>query len=444
MTAFSNYINVTLTRGNTTLRGANFGTIMLLSHRADWVERTRTYTDIASVEADWPANSPERIAGTAIFSQNPAPTSFVIGRGANKPTQISQLSSINPTTNLNYTYSLLVSGSSFAPVTVTFTSDGTPTDAEYAAGMVAALNAVVGKNYTAAGASSPITITGTAPGDWFSVEVSNPSTQSVKMTHADPGVAADLTAIALENQDWYVFCTLYNSKLYGLAAAAWAETNEKVYLAESCDTETVNTVVGNADLLDTINTNQYAHTGGFYHPSPAAMLTVALAARCFAAPVGGMTLHAKPLVAMPTFVMTPTHRANIANRRATSYERVGNLINMSFGGFIASTLIGFVDVRRNLDSILDGMTRGGVEVLIGNDIVPLNDRGIGLFESKFRANFARHITLEAMDQVYKLTMPKPSEISAGDRALRKLSGVTAEITATGAIHSVNAKVTYLL
>src|SRR4029077_372022 len=173
---------------------------MFLSYVAAWTERTRTYGGDTDVLVDFPNTTgpPARIAA-AYFSQSPGPTQLVIGRGANKPTKVVQVSAISPTANANYAYTLLVKGDGFADATVTYTSDGTPTDAEWAAGMVSALNGVSGKNFTATGSSSPISITGSAAGNWFSIEVDDLNHQSATETTTDPGVAADLTAIAAEN-----------------------------------------------------------------------------------------------------------------------------------------------------------------------------------------------------------------------------------------------------
>src|SRR5262249_50184634 len=154
-----------------------FGVPMILSYTATFLERLRFYTDISGVAVDFPVTtSAEFRAAQAMFNQSPRPPTIAIGRAVNKPTTSILLSAANPTANITHTYQLIVGGKGFAETTLSFTSDATPTDAEYATLAVAALNGVAGKNYTASGAASPIGISGNAPGDWFYVMPVNPAT----------------------------------------------------------------------------------------------------------------------------------------------------------------------------------------------------------------------------------------------------------------------------
>ncbi len=160
--ALTDYVTLSITQNTVGLTRAGFGTGLLLSYNAAWAERTRTYTQLSDVATDFPiVTGPEYLAASAYFSQSPAPTSLIIGRGALKPQKTVQLSAISPTGSALYPYLLNVKGEGVTSTQVTFTSDASPTDAEWAAGMVTALNAVVGKNFTADGAASPISVRGT-------------------------------------------------------------------------------------------------------------------------------------------------------------------------------------------------------------------------------------------------------------------------------------------
>lgn len=66
---------------------AGYGVPMILSHSADWAERTRTYTSLSAVGADFAANTPEYLAAAKIFGQSPKVPRIVIGRAALQPTQ---------------------------------------------------------------------------------------------------------------------------------------------------------------------------------------------------------------------------------------------------------------------------------------------------------------------------------------------------------------------
>lgn len=77
-------VNVTIDRQTRAVSQAGFGTVLLVGTAATWTERYRVYTDIDSVEADFPAAggvSPAEVhAARAAFGQSPAPTRVVIGR----------------------------------------------------------------------------------------------------------------------------------------------------------------------------------------------------------------------------------------------------------------------------------------------------------------------------------------------------------------------------
>lgn len=431
----TDHVSVVISQSSANVTRQGFGTGMFLSYYANWVERQRSYSSLLEVAADFTdPYSPEYLAAQSYFGQTPSPSKLVIGRGANKPTKIFQLSAINPVSNLNYTYRLKVRGKAFGETTVTYTSDGTPTDAEWAAGMVAALNAVVGKNYTASGAASPITITGNAAGDWFSVEVLDINYQKITETHVDPGVAADLTAIQTENSDWYCLLTGYNSKLYSIAAAAWVESNGKIYVADTNDTNSLITAVGNGDLMDQIKTNAYAATLCTYHPSPAVFMAAALVGRCLPLTPGGETWKFKTLAGVPAYSLTSTQKSNIVARNGNGYETISSL-NITFDGKTGDG--NFLDVRRGLDYLREDLTKSVFTALAANDKVPYTDAGISIIESEVRGALKRSEVNGILDFGSEVIVPLVSSVSAADKTSRTLNNVKFKGKLAGAIHKAN-------
>lgn len=428
----TDYITLTISQNSVGITRAGFGVPMYLSASAAFVERIRFYGDLASVAVDFAVTtSPEYLFAQAAFSQSPAPTKVAIGRSVLKPTLVYQLTAVNPTSNVLYTYLVNVKGQGVTPTQVSFTSDGTPTDAEYAAGMVAALNAVVGKNFTATGAASPVSITANAAGGWFSVEVVDPNTQKVAATHADPGVATDLIAINLENAGWYALVTGFNSKLYSVAAAGWVESNGKIYGCESNDTNSIVTATGNAELLDTIKTNAYARTMGFYHPAPNQFAVAALFGRCLPLDPGSVVFAYKTLAGISPVNLTSTQRGNLIARRASSYETVGNL-NITFGGTVGDPITNYLDVRRDLDWVQDDMSKGVFGAIAANNKLPFTDPGIAVIAAEMRASLKRAVDrgIFAEDPAPAVTVPLAADLSSAQKASRTLPG--AKFTATGA------------
>ena len=64
-----------------------YGVGMITSFTAAWAERFRTYSNLAAVALDFPANTPEYLAAQSYFSANPAPPQVMIGRCSFQPTQ---------------------------------------------------------------------------------------------------------------------------------------------------------------------------------------------------------------------------------------------------------------------------------------------------------------------------------------------------------------------
>jgi hypothetical protein len=127
---------------------AGFGVGMVPSYTATWIERSRTYGGTLSVLGDFAAGTPEYRFAQSYFGQSPHPEQLIIGRAALKPTQQYTL---NATVFSGAAYRVNVAAVGATPSNpVTFTSDATATQSEIHNGLVAQLNAVTGKNYTAA------------------------------------------------------------------------------------------------------------------------------------------------------------------------------------------------------------------------------------------------------------------------------------------------------
>lgn len=433
----SNYVSITITQDSVGVARAGFGVPLILSASAAWVERYRTYTSLAAVAVDFPTtSSPEYLAASTIFSQSPRPEKIAIGRSALKPTQkyLLEVVSVANTT----TYSVIVSGQGFVTTTLNFTSDASATNDEIVAGLVAALNGVASKNYTAAavgaGGSQDVEITGNAAGNWFSVEVLDLNLLKIAQTHADPGVATDLAAIANENNEWYCLLTHFNSNAYVLAAAGWIETQKKIYVVSVNETDSVTQADGASDTIDDLQTAARARTSGMYHPSPAAFLGAALAGRCLPIDPGGETWALKRLSGPAPVKLTATQRANLVARFGNSYESVAG-VNVTFQGKMADG--DFIDVQRGLDFLEDDIQKSVFEALVGVNKVPYTDRGVALLVAALRGALTRSFLAGIINADFVITFPKVADVSTADKTARLLPDVKFTATLQGAIHKVN-------
>jgi hypothetical protein len=447
MGALTDYVTLTITRASVGLTRAGFGTALILTPNVSWAERTRTYNDFDDVIADFPVtSSPEYLAAQALFSQTPSPTKVKFGRLALKPTMVQTLHVV--TVRNSYTYQLKVKGcaadgTGLTDTTVEYTSDASATDGEICAGLVAALNAVLEDDgvttqtqYTATGASSPITITSTAAGDWLSIEVVNVDDLKVKQTTADPGYATDLAAIKNADNDFYVVYNFYNSDATVDAIGDWVEANKKIFICDTNCTESIITTTGNGDILDDLKTSAYTRTLGFYHQAPDQMAGAALMGRCLPIMPGGETWALKTLSTVTTSSLTATHKTNLQARNANGYESIGS-VGVTFDGKVGSGE--FLDVIRFLDWFENTCATRIFNALIAEDKKAYTEEGIASIGSEVRGAIKEGIAAQGIDgnQDWSVTLPKMADIPSADKTSRTLNGVKFKFVLSGAIHKVN-------
>lgn len=441
--ASTDYVTVNITQTTATPSVAGFGTGLFLSYLPTWTERTRTYSSLPGVAADFAnVTGPEYRAAQAYFSQSPRPKQLIIGRGANKPTKVVQMSALTPTGSLNYTYQYIVHIDGQTDQTITYTSDGTPTDAEWAAGVVAALNFATGKNFTATGASSPITVTGNAAGNWFAIEIVDVNHTTQSETTTDPGVAADLTAVTAENPNWYGLYTFFNSNVYGQAAATAVEAALKIYVADTNDTHTIlaaYTPTGHNDLMESCRTNAYTRTLCEYHPNAACSMGAALLGSKLATTPGSETWALATLATIPTYPMTETHRNNMTARNGNGYELVFGL-NITFQGKTGSG--NYLDVARGLDSFTADAQATIFGTLAGPVKIPFTDPGFATLEAGLRGALKRASIAGTFIDTGKtggwtVSVVPAAQVSPSDKAARTYNGLTFTATLQGAVHAAN-------
>jgi hypothetical protein len=432
--SLADHVSLTITQDSVGVARAGFGVPLILSHNAAFGERLRAYTDLAGIAADgFALTSPEYLAASAMFAQAPRPEKVKIGRAALQPTQVYEVDVLTPKDD--HIYQLSLSGEGVTPEVVSFTSDGSATANEIVTGLMGLVNAVVGKNFTATLSVDTLVITGDTAGDWFSVEVLDVTDLENNQVHVDPGVATDLAAIQLFDDDWYCLYTFYNSEPYAIAAAAWINGQKKIYVADSCESQAITTAAGNGDLIDTIATNNYARVAGMYHPNPGSFAAAAWMGDMLPREPGSATWKFKGLSGVAAVLMTATQRGNLVAKNGNSFETVAGL-DITFEGTTGDG--DFLDIQRGLDWLEDDMTKTVFETLAGAPKVPFTDRGVALLEGAMRASLKRAVDRQILAESPEpqVTVPKVAGVSAGNKTARILPDMKFSGTLSGAIHKV--------
>jgi hypothetical protein len=302
------------------------------------------------------------------------------------------------------------------------------------------LNSVVGNNYVAAiaagaGDTDTATVTADAAGEWFSLATSNPATLEAVQTHADPGVATDLAAITLEDDDWYFLITSFNSNAYVLAAAAWIETQKKQYLCDLDESDTVTLAAGGSDTAQDLETLGYDRTSVWYHPSSADMLGSSICGVCAPIDPGGETWALKNVSGVSPVSFTSTQKTNLRNKTANSYRTVGS-DGRTFDGVTVSGE--YIDTIRGLDWLENDMQVAVFNAIAGAPKVPFTDAGIALVENEIRGSLSRAVAagVLAADPKPDVSVPRAANVSSANKAARILPDVRFTGTLAGAIHSI--------
>lgn len=437
--AISDHVSITITVDTVGIARASFGIPLIISYQADF-SGVRTYSSLAEVASDFSAtDGPEYLAAQALFSQSPHPSKLKIAAGTLAPTLNYACEVV--TARNSHTYQILVKGEGVTETTVEFESDTDATVAEVGAGLVAALNNVTGKNFTATdNEDGTFDVTGDSAGDWFSLEILDRTDLAAVVDHADPGVATDLAAIKLADNEWYELLTLYNSSAYVLAAAAWVESNKKRYRADCSDTTALTDAVeSGTDLIDDLATQGYERTMGCYHPDPSEFFACAWAGRVLPIDPGKIIDKFKTLAGISTVTMTSTERSNLVNKRGNSYESAG--VDITFNGM--SAMDGrFFDTVRDRDALEDDVQKSVMEAIASGNKVEFSDAGVAIVEAAVRGALRRNTSNEseqrilAASPVPTVTVPKVADVSTADKTARTLPDVKFSGTLGGGIHSV--------
>lgn len=432
-------VTVTITRDTVGVEQSGFGIPLILACNTpvDFTERVRSYESLAGVEEDFATTTPEYLQAQAIFSQSPRPSLIKIGRLANKPTQrykISVQTVVNSTV-----YKVKVND-----LTASFTSDANATNDEIVAGLVSAINALaITTTASAVGSagSQQVQLLGDSAGAFDSVDVrqinDNQNLLTILQDHADPGLAADLAAIADSDDVWFFPLFAWNSFACIDAISDYAEANKKAFVCQSSDTNILTLADGSdsVSIAKQLKTDAKTRTGLIYHNETKAFADAALVGKCAPLTPGSETWHLKTLAGVSAVTLTATHKTNARAKNATVYLTMGAQ-NVTQGGTVGSGE--FLDVVRLLSFIEATIATRVSDALATDTKVPYTDAGIQVVRNEVQGVLAENEQAGGIAPgTIVVTVPKVASVSAQDKAARVLRNVKFSFTLAGAIHTAD-------
>ena len=434
---------------------AGFSVPAIPTFSATWAERTRTYTTLTGVGADFATTTPEYLMASAIFSQDPAPSSIVICRFAGKPTQVHVIVLVAPllTTGQKYEVNAFHNG---VLQKASYTVQGGDANDDIINGLVTALNALaapdIGATSAATGSagSKVCTVTSDAAGNFLALEPINQSTPGaidVTMTIAEtevepsPAVATDLNAIILENSTWYGFAPLFKSAAITTALATWMEANGKFMDAGLADSEiATHALAGATDEAAVLKSATRHRTRVFFHPRAYQFADAAELGAMFTVEPGHDDWVLRALSGVTEVNYTATQIQNLKDKHCGFYFNFGGSSVTGGDGKMASGR--YADVTRDVDQMAAWYAQDIASLKLQlaslGQKLPFTDEGIAKVENQIRGVNARGETagIVAPSPAPVVQMPLLSSISAADKAARLLEGIVVSWYLSGGIHKV--------
>jgi hypothetical protein len=491
----NNIITVTVTRETTAPSRTGFGTPCVLSYHTVFPERARTYTSLAGMTTDGFATThPAYLEATALFAQNPKPPQIVVGRAANDEVQTMRITPLSTDLRASTDYKVYHNG-----VEAKYTTDATPTVAEITAGLTAAIDPSAWANTTAysigdhvtndtapvkiyictvagtsAGAGGP---TGTGSGitdgtvTWNYVGPKSSITATDNTTYVgiaadtvadaftlypwdftllgmtdvtadgSPGIAADIAAVRVENDDWYCLIPTNQGKAVITAAAVYIETTSKTMIAASPDSDIYDST-STTDIAAALQTAAYDRTMLIYHYK-ANLQRPAGRWGGYGLPQdpGSITWAYKTLSGLDYMTLTDNQITAIDTKDCNYYVRISG-VNHTQTGVVPSNE--WFDVIRGTDFLAARMQEAIFAQLVNVKKIPFTDVGAGIIENEVRGVMQLGVNNTIINPGFTVTVPKVADVSAANKAARLFPDVKAEGTLQGAIHKTAIEITVSL
>ena len=441
----NNYVDVSITLATRSIQKANFGTLLVVGDSgkgtAGQIDSYQALSDVAAVYASTDA---EYKAASAFFGQTPHPTTLKIGEQDTKVAQVQTLTFDVEFVNLNV-IDMDVDGVGIATVTYAVSHDNTMA---LVATAIQAMAGVVTAVVTGGAGSKVITVTSAVAGvptviDSIVVTLGAAQAVGVMATTVDNhGMTEDLTTLLQFDPEWYGLVTTSKTEAEVLQAAAWTQSNEKLYGTSSNDAD-IYDAAATTDIAYQLEALEYTRTFGMYYQTAAVYPEAAWFAQGFVKDPGTQTWMFKPLTGFTANSLTANQRIAVLAKRFNVYSDAGESITED-GRVVSGD---FIDNIRAADYIKNEMQTEVLTQLLNVDKIPFTNAGIATIENIVRGilNSAIEDDIIAPDpdsydgSAYYVSFPDVSDVSTADKGNRYLPDGEFQATFAGAIHKVQIR-----
>jgi hypothetical protein len=389
MADISEIVNVTISRETQAVTRAGFGVALFVDRNFLFTERVREYGSLAAMLGDGVVvGSPAYNAASLYFGQEISPTTLLLGR------QVPTAMILTPTVQNTAAYTVVVGGAGVADQTITFTSDGTATQAEIATGLVALIeaNGIIGSLVTTTDVSDTINIAQTGA---TLITVKSWSDNLIATYSSSETLVSAIQACRDERDDWYGIATYSHLEADILAVAAYIETVHRIYGYSTGAAGVITT--GTTDVVAQLKALTRARSFGLYDSEagsvaqPVATTTfgeMGWIGGLFPTDPGAATWMFKTISGIAPDNLTSTQSTNARNKNCNVYETIQG-VNLVREGQMASGE--YIDIIRGADWLEARMEERIFSRLVNLPKIPFTDHGVAIIESEVRAQLPLYL-----------------------------------------------------
>lgn len=434
--------NVQISLRTTAITELSFSDMLILGNHVLSTARAIAITGADELlDMGLSSTDPLYFAARDAFAQIPAVRQVFIGRR-----QVDKVGiNVTRAAPVDYSVTLKWRDGTGTQQTATATYTGLPADtaALIATGLASAINATAAP-VTATALDSNVSIENDVSGAAMGVTVAG----NLEMTVAasTESVTDALAAVSNGPFNWYGLVIASRDQVDVKAAAAWAETNEKLFGTASADPNIIDSG-STSDIASDLMANQYFRTFGFYSANAAIQYPeAAIMSSMFTFYPGQETWALKKLAGIIYDELTEGQAITAHSKNFSTFELFCNFA-VTQGGKVAAGE--WIDVIRLRDQLVESIRVSVVSAMINADgKVPYTDDGIQIIGNAIRAPLDLNVRrggiapeeLDESDRVipsYTISLPRSSQVPFNDKANRVLNDVKFTARLAGAIHIVN-------
>ena len=433
MSTLSEIFDISISTTAESLSLASFGKPLIAACEvpAGFTDRVREYGDGAEMLADgWTTSHDAYKMALVLKAQDPCPATFLFGRRANKRAQTVSFTVTAQAAVEGQTTKLTVNGTELsrtAPAASSVSAEATA--------WAALVDALALVTCTASGAK--FTVVTTAAGQLTEFSDFDHALLSCEDETADPGIVADLSAMAAEDDSFYQILYDGCGKAEWIAAAVWCEANRRFQDHAFSDSNILDSSNTTTNVWSATASGSYAYSSPGFDTSIGTHLAVARAGKCLPYDPGSETWALKTLKAVSSREYRAGQRSSMNSKKGWYYTTIAGVGN-TMAGDLGDTGFGeWKDVVRFMDWLRQDMQASFYTAVKSfGPKMPFTNRGIDGIELAIRASIGRGIEVGglASDPAPTYVFPKASTFTPTQKQTRKYSGAKWGATLAGAIH----------